>query len=139
MQFPLVMSNALSQSPAVHDSYPDMQTEFPFNRLLRLAPVIVAAILVSSCTTHYGAVAFVSEPEGVSVTDLEDGSVIGVTPVKYVWRSKDAKRKYMNVQLHKEGYRDAVKSFWLALDHGNAEDAAANPQSVQFELNQTAE
>jgi hypothetical protein len=116
-----------------------MQAKLLFDRLMRLVPVLFAAILLSSCATHYGAVAFVSEPEGVSVTDLEDGSVIGVTPVKYVWRSKDAKRKYMNVQLHKDGYRDAVKSFWLALDYGNADDAAANPQSVQFELNQKAE
>ena len=55
------------------------------------------------------------------------------------WRSRDAKRKYMNVQLHKDGYRDVVKSFWLALDYDNADDAAANPQSVQFDINPNAD
>lgn len=116
-----------------------MQNPLRFRAHLRLGAALVAMILVASCTTHYGAVVFTSEPEGVSLTDLEDGSVIGVTPVKYVWRSRDSQRKYMNVQLHKDGFRDAVKSFWLALDYGSAKDAAANPQSVQLDLNPNAE
>ena len=116
-----------------------MSTTNRLHKLPGLITVLVAAVLASSCASNYGAVTFSSEPAGVSVTDLEDGSVIGVTPVKYVWRSKDAKRKYMNVQLHKDGYRDAVKSFWLALDYSSPDDAAANPQSVQFKLNQDAE
>ena len=102
-----------------------------------MAPALL--LLISGCSSYYGAASFKSTPEGVSVYDMEDGSVIGVTPVDYVWRSEEARRKYMHVRLHKPGYRDSVKAFWLALDYNSASDAAANPQSVHFELNKTAD
>ena len=102
-----------------------------------IAALSVILVLLSGCTTYYGAATFKSTPDGVSVYDMEDGSVIGVTPVNHVWRSTDARRKYMNVRLHKSGYRDVVKSFWLALDYNSADDAARNPQPVHFELTQT--
>ena len=111
-------------------------------RLQRGAKRIVVPaflVLLSGCSSYYGAVSFKSTPEGVSVYDMEDGSVIGVTPVDYVWRSEEARRKYMHVRLHKPGYRDSVKAFWLALDYNSASDAEANPQPVHFELNKTAD
>lgn len=114
-----------------------------FTRLRQIVPasckpllLLLSLTAVAGCATNYGSVVFRSEPDGVQVYDLEDGSVIGVTPVRYLWRSRDAKRKYMNVRMFKEGYRDAVKAFWLSLDYSSEADAVKNPQLVQFELEQ---
>ncbi len=116
-----------------------MRSDHPLYRAARFVAVPALLILASGCTTYYGSATFQSDPPGVSVHDLEDGTVIGVTPVKYVWRSKDSRRKYMNIRLHKDGYVDAVKSFWLALDYNSAEDAAQNPQQVTFDLNKQSQ
>ncbi len=70
---------------------------------------------------------------------MGDGSAIGVTPVEYHWRSSKTRRKYMNLRLHKEGYQDAVKSFWLNLDHASTGDAFSQPQHLQFDLIKNAE
>ncbi|MGI9317034.1 MAG: hypothetical protein ACR2QW_06860 [bacterium] len=110
--------------------------------LPRLTKPIVLGVLVlamSGCVSNYGAATFNSSPEGVQVFDMEDGSIIGQTPVQFLWRSSDVKRKYMNVRMHKEGYQDAVKSFWLSLDYKSEKDARKNPQLVQFELIKVSE
>jgi len=114
---------------------------YPANgsRLLKFVFVSVCLLFVSGCVTNYGSAAFRSEPAGVQVYDLEDGSVIGVTPVDFLWKSDKTKRKYMNVRMHKVGYTDVVKSFWLSLNHSSAADASSNPQLVQFELNKVSE
>lgn len=98
--------------------------------------IVVGTMLIgaSGCVSNYGAASFSSTPDGVQVYDMEDGSVIGVTPVQFLWRSNRVKRKYMNVRMHKDGYQDAVKSFWLSLDHKSEKGARSNPQLVQFEL-----
>jgi len=105
------------------------------NRLWLCLPMI----LLGGCVSNYGAASFDSTPKGVQVFDMEDGSVIGVTPVQFLWRSSNVKRKYMNVRMHKEGYQDTVKSFWLSLDHKSEKGARKNPQLVQFELIKTQE
>ena len=40
-------------------------------------------------------------------------------------------------RMHKEGYKDAVKSFWLSLDHGSEAAAVKNPQLIKFGLEQS--
>lgn len=99
----------------------------------------LSLLFLGGCVSNYGAASFDSTPDGVQVFDMEDGSVIGVTPVQFLWRSNNIKRKYMNVRMHKEGYQDVVKSFWLSLDYKSETDARKNPQSVQFELIKTQE
>lgn len=106
-------------------------------QILKLITAGLLLIAMTGCATRYGAAMFRSEPDGVEVFDMEDGSVIGVTPVLYRWRSKDANRKFMNVRMQKDGYRDTVKSFWLNLDHRSEEDAIKSPQSVQFTLTES--
>lgn len=101
--------------------------------------LILSLLFLGGCVSNYGAASFDSTPEGVQVFDMEDGSVIGVTPVQFLWRSNNTKRKYMNVRMHKEGYQDAIKSFWLSLDYKSETDARKNPQLVQFELTKTQE
>ncbi len=97
------------------------------------------ALGLGGCTTNYGAVSIRSEPAGVQVYDMEDGYYIGVTPVRHVWKSKDATRKFMNIRMHKEGYEDFLSTFWLNLNSGTAEEAAANAQSLDVELKQSAQ
>ena len=104
------------------------------NSLYKQIALGMMLIAVGGCVTNYGAASFSSTPDGVQVYDMEDGSVIGVTPVQFLWRSNSVNRKYMNVRMHKDGYQDAVKSFWLSLDYKSEKDARTNPQLVQFEL-----
>ena len=40
----------------------------------------------------------------------------------------------MNIRMHKEGYEDFLSTFWLNLNSGTAEQAAANAQSLDVEL-----
>ena len=115
--------------------FPNPDSAVRLTRLLRSIMVMLAITAIAGCTTHYGVARFQSSPAGVQVFDMDDGSVIGVTPVDFTWRSKDAKRKFMNVRMHKDGYQDAIKSFWLRLDYRSPEKASSNPQLVQFELN----
>jgi len=107
--------------------------------LLKILLSSFIVLVLSGCVTHYGSAAFRSEPVGVQVYDLEDGSVIGVTPVNFLWKSSKTKRKYMNVRMHKNGYKDVVKAFWLSLDYASADQASSNPQLVQFEMNKESE
>ncbi|MGB5709151.1 MAG: hypothetical protein WBM41_20260 [Arenicellales bacterium] len=105
-----------------------------FIAFLKSVVFVMLLLGLGGCVTNYGAAAFDSSPDAVQVFDMEDGSVIGVTPVQFLWRSGKVKRKYMNVRMQKEGYQDAVKSFWLSLDYKSEKDARTNPQLVQFKL-----
>ena len=89
--------------------------------------------------TRYGSVNMTSDPSGAQIYDMEDGSFIGVTDLNYVWKSRDSNRKFMNVRLHLPGYQDYVSTFWLNLDYGNASDAKANAQAVDFTLKPLAD
>lgn len=102
--------------------------------LLKSAVYVMLLLGLAGCVSNYGAASFDSTPDAVQVFDMEDGSIIGVTPVQFLWRSGKVKRKYMNVRMQKEGYQDAVKSFWLSLDYKSEKDARKNPQLVQFKL-----
>ena len=103
-------------------------------RFARGLTAALAAILLSACTTHYGAAYIESSPPGAQVYDMEDGFYIGITPIRHVWKSKDATRKFMNLRLQKEGYKPELSTFWLNLDYATSKGAAAAPQQVKFEL-----
>ena len=111
----------------------------PLGRYIRILSFVLLTPIISGCLSNYGVAAFRSVPDGVRVFDMDDGSVIGVTPVNFKWKSGTVKRKYMNVRMHKDGYQDAVKSFWLNLGSRTAKSADKNPQLVQFELIKVSE
>jgi len=111
----------------------------PLGRYIRILSFVLLTPIISGCLSNYGVAAFRSVPDGVQVFDMDDGSVIGVTPVNFKWKSGTVKRKYMNVRMHKDGYQDAVKSFWLNLGSRTAKSADKNPQLVQFELIKVSE
>jgi hypothetical protein len=115
-----------------------MSKNFLFARF-RLACILFFAFGLSACTTHYGAINIQSSPPGAQVFDMEDGFYIGVTPLNYVWKSKDAPRKFMNIRMHKPGYEDLTSTFWLSLGNSTAKTAKSNPQSLSVELKTAAE
>ena len=101
---------------------------------LRFLMVMILILFTSGCVNYYGVAAFRSEPPGVQVYDMEDGTAIGTTPVDFLWRADKQGRKYLNVRMHKEGYRDRTTSFWLNVSHRSSKQAYANPQLYKFEL-----
>ena len=110
-----------------------------YQNIIKAVVISVGLLTLTGCLSSHGVASINSNPPGVQVFDMEDGTTIGLTPVKYHWRSTSTKRKYMNLRLHKDGYQDAVKSFWLDLGHKSADSAFKNPQYLNFELSPAAE
>lgn len=97
--------------------------------------ITLAFILVftSACARH-GAALIVSEPEGAEVWDMSDDTLFGVTPVKAWWKEHGERRKFVNIRLQKEGYRDKTTSFWVNLDHATRKGALENAPPVEVIL-----
>lgn len=91
-------------------------------------------ILFLSACAHHGAAVIDSRPSGAEVVDVKTGALLGVTPVKVRWRDDSLARKFVNIRVHKEGYRDKTNSFWIDLRHDSRKSALENPQSVDMIL-----
>ena len=98
-----------------------------------VAAILALALLTGCIGNKYGSAYIVSTPPGAEVINMEDGTHLGVTPLKEVWRD-DGKRKFVNIQLDKEGYRDKTTSFWLTLKHRTRKSAINDPQFVDIVL-----
>jgi hypothetical protein len=103
------------------------------NGPLRKALLIIAIIAVSGCA-HHGAAKITSTPTGAEVVNLDDGTVLGVTPVTVWWQESSSNRKYLSVRFKLDGYRDKVSSFWLSMRHGSQKSAMKDPQLVEVSL-----
>lgn len=95
--------------------------------------ILLSSLFLSACA-HHGAAYIHSTPSGAEVVDVKTGISMGVTPFKYWWRDDAASRKFVNIRVHKEGYRDKTNSFWVDLRHENRKAALENPQSVEMVL-----
>ncbi len=95
-----------------------------------ITAILVVSLLTGCVGNKYGAAYIVSNPPGAEVINLDDGTLLGVTPLKQVWRD-DGKRKFVNIQLDKEGYKDKATSFWLTLKHRTRKSAINDPQFVE--------
>jgi len=107
----------------------------------RLAPALgtlVAVLLASGCANH-GAAMIRTLPDGAEVVNLADDTVLGVTPVKVWWREGTEKRKFVNIRVQKDGYRDKTSSFWVTLRHGSKDAALAEPQFVEIQMDKVDE
>ena len=104
----------------------------PF-RKLSLALFALFTLALAGCAQH-GAAMIRSQPSGAEVVDLDNDTLMGVTPVKVWWKESGAKRKFVNIRLQKEGYRDKTTSFWVSLRHASRSSAVGNPQSVEVTL-----
>lgn len=100
--------------------------------------IILLCLLVSACSSHYGAVKIVSDPPGAEVVSDEDGTVIGVTPTTAWWKNSSSNRQHIILRFKKDGYYEKVSSFWLSMRHKNLEDAQQNTQLVEVVLDDRA-
>jgi hypothetical protein len=104
--------------------------------ILRLGLVTVLLATLSACA-GYGAARIVSIPQGAEVVNLDDDTIVGVTPVSVWWKESSSKPKFVNIRLRKAGYRTKVTAFWVNLRHSSREDALADPQQVKVKLDKT--
>lgn len=101
--------------------------------LPRTGGVLLLALAAAGCANH-GAALIRTQPEGAEVVNLADDTVLGVTPVKVWWREGAEKRKFVNIRVQKDGYRDKTSSFWVTLRHPSKADALEEPQFVEIQM-----
>ena len=94
----------------------------------------MAATLTMAGCSYHGAVFIASEPAGAEVVNIDDDTVLGITPVKVWWREKSNERMRVNVRLQKDGFRDKVTSFWVTLRHSDKDSALEDPNHVEVKL-----
>ena len=105
-------------------------------KILLVSSVMLMLSLLTGCIGNkYGSAYIVSNPPGAEVINMDDGTILGVTPLKQVWRD-EGKRKFVNIQLDKSGYKDKATSFWLTLKHRTRKSAINDPQFVEIILDE---
>ena len=103
-------------------------------RFFVLICCFVMLLLTTGCVGNkYGSAYIVSSPPGAEVINLDDGTLLGVTPFKQIWRDA-GDRKFISIQLDKQGYKDKATSFWLTLDHRTRRSAVNDPQYIEVKL-----
>lgn len=97
---------------------------------------IGVVVLLTGCgkTKTYGAVKFITMPQGAEVVNLKDDANMGMTPVLVTWEGEDGKPEYVTVEITKRGFQNEITSFWVNTRHENREAAAAEPQPITVEL-----
>lgn len=106
---------------------------FAIRRCARALIATGIAISMAGCAT-YGAANIQSSPPGAEVVNLEDDSVLGLTPVTVWWKADTGNSRYVNVRLQKPGFRDKVTAFWVNMRHSSRDDAMSEPVQVQVNL-----
>lgn len=92
------------------------------------------SLLLSACASHYGAARIVSTPAGAEVISGKDGSSLGVTPTKVVWKEGSDNNQHLILRLRKDGYYEKVTSFWLHMRHSTSAKAEESPDIVEVVL-----
>ncbi len=98
------------------------------------AGAIGGLLLALAGCASYGGAYIQSVPPGAEVVNLEDDSLLGRTPVKVWWKGADGEAKQVHVRFQKPGYRDRITSFWVNVRHASKENALAEAQPVNVEL-----
>lgn len=107
--------------------------------VLRRAGAIAGLLLALSGCASYGGAYIQSVPPGAEVVNLEDDSMLGRTPVKVWWKGDSGEAKQIHVRFQKPGYRDRITSFWINIRHDSKENALAEAQPVNVELERRGE
>jgi hypothetical protein len=103
-----------------------------------LLGITLVSMVAAGCANH-GAALIRTQPEGAEVVNLEDDTVLGVSPVTVWWREGSERRKFVNVRVQKDGFRDKTSSFWVTLRHSNKDDALSEPQFVEIMMDRINE
>ena len=111
-----------------------MLTVSRFHAVLRFCAILACCALLGACATYYGAAEIVSDPPGAEVINLDDGSIIGTTPVTFVRKDGSDRRQTIILRFKKEGFYDKTSSFWMTMRHRSAEQAQQDAQRVEVEL-----
>ncbi len=100
----------------------------------RVKKILIAAstLMLASCA-HHGAALIESNPSGAEVVDVNEGTLLGVTPFISRWK-ESGERKFVNIRIQKEGYADKTTSFWVSLRHRSRDAAIENAQSIEMNL-----
>jgi len=97
--------------------------------------LLLSTVLLGGCAgTRHGAANITSVPAGAEVINMDDDTLLGVTPVKVWWSESGASRKFVNIRLHKKGFRDKTAFFWLSLRHDDKQAAMKDPQLVKVKM-----
>ena len=99
--------------------------------------LIVSVLTILSGCAHYGAAQIVSMPSGAEVINLDDGTLLGVTPATAWWKDSGASRKNITVRFKKPGYKDKVTQFWLSMRHTSQVKALAEPQLIEVNIEES--
>ena len=106
------------------------------NSICKNIIVILTVAIISGCA-HYGAARIVSNPAGAEVINLDDGTLLGTTPVTVWWKDSSGNRKNITVRFKKPGYKEKVSQFWLSMRHSSQAKAQADPQLVEVVIEQS--
>lgn len=101
---------------------------------LKLVFTVAATIILMGCSQHYGAAKIVSTPAGAEVINLDDGTIIGVTPLTTWWKDTSSNRQYVALRVRKPGFEEKISHFWLSMRHSSLEKAKDNSQLVEIVL-----
>jgi len=99
-----------------------------------LALGVVVQLTGCGSSKTYGAVKFITLPQGAEVVNLKDDATLGMTPVMVTWEGEDGKPEYVTVEFTKKGYQNEITSFWVNTRHESREAAAVEPHPVTVEL-----
>ncbi len=102
--------------------------------IIKLVITLFSISLLAGCASHYGAAKIVSQPAGAEVINLDDGSVIGVTPLTTWWKDSNDSRQYIALRIKKPGFEEKISHFWLSMRHKSESSARENPQLVEMIL-----
>ena len=108
----------------------------PFTRSI-IRKVFMACglcLFLSACGAHHGAARITSQPSGAQIVNIDNGKIMGTTPMTLNFTNSNSERLHLPVKLVKEGYYDKVESFWLSMRHSSQKKARQNPKVVKIEL-----
>ncbi len=100
----------------------------------KLLFISIICVTLSACASHYGAATINSNPSGAEVINIEDGTVLGVTPFTTWWKGPNGNRQHIAVRFKKEGYYEKVETFWLSMRQNSADSALEEPSFVEVNL-----
>jgi len=100
----------------------------------KLLLTLCLSLLLSACAAHYGAAKIISTPAGAEVISGKDGSSLGVTPTKVVWKEASDTNQHLILRFRKDGYYEKVTSFWLHMRHSTSAKAEESPDLVEVVL-----